>query len=264
MIISASRRTDIPACYPEKFMNWIRSGYCEIQNPYTKQFKPCSLKPEDADCIVFWTKNPIPILPYLLELKDRGYSFYFQYTLNAYSRSIEPNLPSFLVRLQSFHELTKFCPVIWRYDPIIFSKELGFTEKWHLTEFKALTEFLEGSTTHCIISFLDFYDKVIKDERCKKFDQYSLEEMISLAIAMKEIAGNHGIEISACGEKVDLQKAGIAQAHCIDGNLISQITGKSIIHKKDKSQREECGCMKSQDIGQYHTCKNGCIYCYAS
>ena len=122
MIISASRRTDIPAFYSEWFMNRIRAGYCTMVNPYNRnQVSYVSLQPEDVDVIVFWTKNPLPLIHHLKELDDRGFRYYFQYTLTGYPVSIEPNVPGIDKEIDTFKKLSGLigpAKVIWRYDPI--------------------------------------------------------------------------------------------------------------------------------------------------
>ena len=93
MILSASRRTDIPAFFSDWFMNRLRDGYLLVRNPMNyHQVSKIELSPAVLDCIVFWTKNPRPLLPYLAEISE-SYPFYFQYTLNAYGKDIEQNLP---------------------------------------------------------------------------------------------------------------------------------------------------------------------------
>lgn len=123
MIISASRRTDIPAFYSEWFMNRIRAGYCTMVNPYNhKQVSYVSLCPEDVDVIVFWAKNPLPLMPQLQELDDRGLRYYFQYTLTGYQESMEPNLPRIDKEIDTFKKLANLigpAKVIWRYDPVV-------------------------------------------------------------------------------------------------------------------------------------------------
>jgi len=125
MFIGASRRTDIPAFYSEWFMNKIEIGFCKTINPFNaKQIKTVSLKPKDVDAIVFWTKNPEPMLKYINKLENIGYRYYFQFTLNDYPKELEPKVPIVTERIATFKKLSEMIGkqrVIWRYDPIIFS-----------------------------------------------------------------------------------------------------------------------------------------------
>jgi len=104
MIISASRRTDIPAFFSEWFLNRIREGYVLVPNPFNpKMISKVLLNPQVVDCIVFWTKNPVHMLKRLGEIKD--YKYYFQFTLNPYEKDIENNLPSIEKRIEIFRRL---------------------------------------------------------------------------------------------------------------------------------------------------------------
>lgn len=141
MIISASRRTDIPAFFAREFMESIRAGFRIVRNPYSGRETRLSLAPADVECIVFWSKNPEPLLPFLPELEERGYRFYFQFTLTPYGTDIERNLPPKRRILQTFRTLSEQIgaeKVIWRYDPVIFSAE--WTAERHSEIFRRMTD----------------------------------------------------------------------------------------------------------------------------
>ena len=125
MIISASRRTDIPAFFTEWFMNRVREGYCDVVNPYrADQVSRVLLRAEDVDVIVFITRNARPLLPHLAELDRRGLRYYFQYTLTGYPRQLETNTPAVPDALDTLHRLVEHVGperLIWRYDPILFT-----------------------------------------------------------------------------------------------------------------------------------------------
>lgn len=159
MIISASRRTDIPAFFTGWFMNRIREQCVYVRNPVNAhQVSKISLHPDVVDCIVFWSKNPAPMLPRLHELRE--YTYYFQFTLNAYPRTIEKNLPSLEERLYTFQQLSELLGsqrMIWRYDPIFINK--NHPVSWHAERFSYLAEALCGYTQKCTVSFIDRYAK---------------------------------------------------------------------------------------------------------
>lgn len=90
------------------------------------------------------------------------------------------------------------------------------------------------------------------------------KEIIVLAQRLADIASKHHLALETCAEQIDLEPYGIAHGHCIDRNLLEQITGYCLSLEKDKNQRPECGCMASIDIGMYDTCRHGCRYCYAT
>lgn len=265
MILSVSRRTDIPNYYGEWFINRIREGFLLVKNPMNEhQVSKIILNPDVIDCIVFWTKNPVGIMPYLDELKS--YAYYFQFTLNGYETDIEKNLPSKEKELiPRFKELSHKIGkerVVWRYDPIIFTDK--YTKEYHLEIFERYAQALCGYTTKCVISFVDIYRKnqsFIKDISLKN---YSEAEILEFAKEIQKIATKNGMVVGTCSEQIDLAACGIEHNCCIDKKLIEQIVGCNMEVKKDKNQRPECGCMESIEVGTYNTCKNGCKYCYAT
>jgi len=103
MIISASRRTNIPAFYSKWFINRIRDGFCAVPNPFNPtQVSRVSLKPQDVDVIVFWTRNPRPLFPFLTELNESGYGYYFQYTLMDNPRLLDSKRPPSGILIEYF------------------------------------------------------------------------------------------------------------------------------------------------------------------
>jgi DNA repair photolyase len=274
MIISASRRTDIPAFYHEWFMNRIKAGFCKVPNPLnTHQVSEVSLNPEDVDAIVFWTKNPKPLIPNLSELNSRGFKYYFQFTLNDYPRALEPNLPAFIKRLEVFKDLSQLIGpslVVWRYDPIIISNITS--SEFHIEKFTSIAEELKGFTKRVMISIVDFYKKT--DRRLSQLEReegYTFqrnvendESTISLLKEIARIAKKNDMEVHTCAEERDYSLIGISPGRCIDERIIAKMTGRSMKYKKDPYQRESCLCMFSKDIGSNDTCMHGCLYCYAT
>jgi len=260
MIISASRRTDIPACFSAWFFNRIKEQYVMVRNPMNpRQVSKISLKSEVIDAIVFWTKNPAPMLNNLELLK--GYMYYFQFTLNSYGKNVEPNIPEYAQRVKTFQMLADKIGadrVIWRYDPIFFSKE--YSPEYHVRSFEKTAKLLAGYTRKCTISFLDFCNSVKRE----KLQLPTEEEQLVLAKVFAEIAQKYNITICTCAEKLCLEEFGIQKSSCIDKKLLEKLLGYSLNVNKDKGQRAECGCVSSIDIGVYNTCRNGCGYCYAN
>lgn len=265
MILSVSRRTDIPAFYMPWFMNRLREGYVMVRNPMNyHQVSRVSLSPEVIDCIVFWTKNAMPLTPHLGEIALQ-YPFYIQYTLNPYGRDLEPGLPPLAQRLASACAIAEQFGskhVVWRYDPIMLTEQ--YTADWHIEQFAAMADALKGSARECVFSFVDLYDKVQANLRGLGVRICSDGEMDRIAAAFAAIARENGFRLRTCAEKVDLQRYGIAHGCCVDGDLIAELIGWTMAAKKDPNQRPECGCLESIDIGQYNTCRHGCRYCYAT
>jgi DNA repair photolyase len=277
MIISASRRTDIAAFYSQWFMNRIRAGSVQVRNPFNaRQIKEVSLKPDDVDVIVFWTRNPAKMMKHLDELDDNGFRYYFQFTITGFPRLIEKSVPSMEKAVEMFGALSeRLSPerVIWRFDPILLNTLVDENE--HLKLFQDIAEQLEGFTKRVVISFADYYGKVSRnlnrlthpiDGNKIKFsditqDQQTLEPFVTDLV---QVAQQHKLEIQSCAEDIDLAHLGIPDGKCIDDSLINQTFGLNLDVKKDKGQRKSCGCIQSIDIGQYNTCLHGCSYCYAT
>lgn len=264
MILSASRRTDIPAFFSDWFISRIEAQYAYVRNPMNiHQVSKIRLAPDLVDCIVFWSKNPGPIVNRLDKLSD--YMYYFQFTLNAYDRDIEMHLPPLDERIRTFRLLSERIGrhrVIWRYDPILLNGR--YTVNWHTETFAYLAEKLCDATERVTISFIDYYAKISNNLKKNGIYELSHDEKNRIAEHFAGTAHSCNLHIDTCAEDIDLSRYGIEHAHCIDGKLISRLLGCPVDTDKDKNQRPHCGCAASIDIGLYNTCRNGCIYCYAN
>lgn len=264
MILSVSRRTDIPAFYSKWFFNRIKEGFVYVRNPMNiHQVSRIELNPELIDCIVFWSKNPKPMLPHLDLLKD--FMYYFQFTVNPYDIRLEQNVPTKSSIIDTFKELSdKIGPerVIWRYDPIILTDTI--TMDYHIKYFNELAKRLQGKTKTCVISFVDLYKKTERNLKDAIIREMTQNEMLILAGRLAEIASTYNMTIQSCAEAIELESVGIHHGHCIDNVLIEDLLGVRLVVGKDKNQRPECGCVQSIDIGEYNTCSHMCKYCYAN
>lgn len=260
MIISASRRSDIPCYYSEWFLNRLKEGYALIPNPRNAdRLGRVGLSPKNVDCIVFWTKNPAPMLDKLTLLSEMGYRYYFEFTVTAYGRETERNLPEKRTVIDTFKRLSdKIGPrgVDWRFDPIL--KNERFSTPWIAEQFRKLCEELHDYTQRCIISFVDEYAHTKN-----RSDVLSRSEMLETAGIISEIAGQYRLPVFSCAEEINLSSLGIEHSSCIDQGKVERIIGSRIMAKKDPGQRPACGCIESVDVGAYDTCGNGCTYCYA-
>lgn len=296
IIISASRATDIPAFYTDRLISQIEEGYVKWKNPFNGQIQAVSFA--KTRLFVFWSKNPFPMLKKLSYFDDNGYNYYFQYTLNDYEpEKWEKNLPALNQRLENFMELSELIgkqKVIWRFDPFIISDKLRPDEL--LRRIENIGDQLYKYTNRLVISFIDIdiYPKVKRKlsalpDAIKEID---VSTMHYFARELKRLNQKWNLKIATCAEQIDLQQYGIEHNRCIDGRLIIELfsadndlmdflgykqadqtdflaTEKNIpsysyAKLKDKGQRKFCGCIKSKDIGQYNTCSNGCVYCYAN
>jgi hypothetical protein len=266
MIISASRRTDLPAFYAEWLLERLRAGYCLVPNPYTpQQVSRLSLRPEDVDVIVFWTRNPGPLLSHLAELTGRGYRYYFQYTLLSNPPTLDPGASPVEARLAAFRTLAEAIGperVIWRYDPVVLSTETDYA--FHQAQYPRLASALRGYTQRCVISLLDEYRKAQKRMQGIRLLPQVGEELETLMQFLAGTARANGMDMVSCAEAINLQPCGIRPGKCVDDDYIRQVFGLEVIHTKDPAQRPACGCVASRDIGAYDTCLAGCRYCYAT
>lgn len=264
MIISASRRTDIPSFYSNWFIKRLEEGYVLVPNPYnSKQLSKVSLNKKDVTCIVFWTKDATPMIDKLDKLE--GYHYYFQHTVTPYQKDLEPNMRRKSDILNTFIELSnKLGPtrMIWRYDPILLSEK--YTEEYHYKYFEKFCQKLQGHTNKCIISFLDLYGSVKENIQGLGIYTPDKETALRMASTLSKIALKYGIQIESCSEDIDLTICGIKKSSCIDKNLIEDIIGYELDIKKDSGQRKNCGCVSSYDIGIYNSCLHLCHYCYAT
>lgn len=263
MIISASRRTDIPAFYAPWFFNRLREGYVLVPNPFNPSaISRVSLNPDVVDCIVFWTKNPAPMLPRLGELAP--YKYYFQFTLNPYGTDIERHLPPLARRIEIFKRLSDKIGrerVVWRYDPILTNEK--YDVNFHCEAFDRIAHALRGYTETCMLGFIDHYRHIRSALGALGIGTLRRDEIERMAVSFRQSALNASIALNTCTVKIDLQHLDIPAGMCIDGRLIERIAGYTVSAKKDKNQRQICNCLESIDIGTYESCLNGCVYCYA-
>lgn len=263
MIISASRRTDIPSFYAEWFLNRIKQKFVLVPNPYNPNMvSRVSLDPAVVDCIVFWTKNPAPMIDKLNVLKD--YKYYFQFTINPYGTELESKLPPLQKRIDTFKRLADKIgreKVVWRYDPILTNEQ--YTVAFHQDKFAEMASALKDHTEKCMLGFIDHYPHVRTSLREFHIEPLERNDIEQMAVSFKKEADCLGMELDTCTVRVDLSHLGIPSGLCVDDKLIERIVGYPIASRKDKNQRDICRCAESIDIGTYESCLNGCIYCYA-
>lgn len=241
IIISASRSTDIPAFYARWFFNRLDKGYCVWYNPFNRQkmyvsFGRCKV-------IVFWTKNPKPILPYLKELDKRGIHYYFQVTLNDYvNEGLEPNVPSVEQRIDTFRQLSDQIGherMIWRFDPLIITPTI--TPRMLLSRIWKIGNRLKGYTDKLVFSFVDVkaYRKVqnnlVKETNCftkedvetAEMNAMQRQEVVEGLVKLREVWASEGwhVTLATCAEDIDLAVYGIEHNRCIDGELMERVFG---------------------------------------
>jgi hypothetical protein len=286
VIVSASRSTDIPAFYAKWFRNRFEQKYCKWINPFNRKAQYVSF--DKTRFVVFWSKNPAPMAEYFPLLDEKGIGWYIQFTVNDYKKEgFEPNVPGLDQRLETFATLSEKWGkerIIWRFDPLILTDELGPEQL--LERIAYIGERIHRYTEKLVISFADISNYAKVKRNLKKFNvnwrEFKQRHIEQIARGVDDLCQSWNLEGATCGEVVDLSQYGISHNRCIDDELIMKISGSDrdmaafLSHEqgtlfpqkkhslKDKGQRKECGCIVSKDIGQYNTCEHLCAYCYAN
>jgi len=293
IIISASRSTDIPAFYSDWLMNRLEAGYLKWKNPFNGV--PLYISFAKARMIVFWSKNPKPLINHLNSISEKIPNYYFQFTLNDYdNENLEPNVPNVESRINTFIDLSNKIgkeKVIWRFDPLILTDHIGVDEL--LRKVENIGNQLKSHTRKMVFSFADIkqYKKVQNNLRRSSipYKEFNERTMHEFADGLNKLNANWRFEIGTCAEKIPLEKYNIKHNKCIDDDLMIKLFSKDKVlmdflgvkitppdmfnpnpvviknkKTKDKGQRELCGCIFSKDIGEYNTCPHQCEYCYAN
>ena len=296
VIVSASRSTDIPAFYADWFLHRLKVGYSAWTNPFNGVRSYVAY--DKTRLIVFWSKNPRPLLDKggcLDYLAKKGINCYIQYTLNDYvTEKLERGVPPLQDRIDTFKRLVDrlgFGRVIWRFDPMILTDSITTDDL--LTKAQYIGDQLKGYTEKMVFSYADIrtYRKVQSnlERNAVKFREFEEEDMHYIAKNLAALNSNWGYTLATCGEKIDLEQYGIEHNKCVDDDLmikyfsederLMDFLGVKVIRgdlfnpqttiiknkkNKDKGQRAFCGCIVSKDIGEYNTCPHLCEYCYAN
>ena len=262
MIIHTGLRTDIPAFFTEWFVNRLQEGFVMVRNPYNPvQVTKYTLSPEVVDMICFCTKNPAPFLPYMDLLKDYGQ--YWFVTITPYGKEIEPKVPEKEKVMETFKMLSKKVGVDcigWRYDPIFLSDE--YPVEKHIEDFEKMAANLSGYTNTCVISFIDLYQKVLRN--FPEVKEVKRAERIELGKEFVRIGKQYGMKIKSCAEGLELEPYGVDCSGCMTVPVFEKAIACHLEVPKVKGVRGECGCLLGCDIGAYNTCGHLCRYCYAN
>ncbi len=265
MILSVSQRTDIPALYVDWFLNRLRAGFLYVKNPYSDQVINIKLEPEIIDCIIFFTKNPIPILDKLDEIDQMGYHYYFHVTITPYKEDIETNMIDKREVLDSCIYLAKRLSkkhLVVRYDPVFLTEK--YTVEYHKKAFEKLCFELKDSTTKIVINFLDIYPKMQRNIKRLNIIDPDLETRRELIDHFLKVTKQYNMELEVCMKHNLVTGLDVKMAKCIDGELIEEITGRIIDNIDVTTKSRACNCMPYVDIGTYDTCTLKCRYCYAN
>jgi len=262
MILNTGSRTDIPAYYSEWFYNRIKKGFVYTRNPYNpKLIHSYKLDPSVVDVLVFCTKNPEPMMKRLDEIAH--FKQFWGITLTAYGKDIEPHVPDKHRIIECIKVLSNRFgsqSVEWRYDPIFLSDK--YTKEVHLRSFEHIANKLSGSIEICVISFIDLYQKTIKN--FPSVSEVCLEDQIELIKAFVEIGKKYNIRIKTCLENKVLEDYGVDTSGCLTQSVLEKSLNQRLNITKQTQAREGCDCLLGNDIGSYNSCGHGCVYCYAN
>ncbi|MCX6693017.1 MAG: DUF1848 domain-containing protein [Methanomicrobiales archaeon] len=298
LLISVSRRTDIPAFYSDWFMDRLSHGYARVLSPFGGKARFISFS--RARVFAFWSKDPSPLVRFLPALDKGGYSYFFLFTLNDYAdEGLEPGVPSLTRRIQTFQEISDHAGpgrVTWRFDPLVLSDATDVDTL--LSRIKEVGDAVHTLTRRMVVSFLDI-DRYphVRTSLCAAgrgdVREVQASEQRSLAIGLQTLNRRWGLEISLCS-RAHKEFPGLLPGSCLGHTLLSRefghdrtlmqflsgggqqcLPGVSGIDGplssdpsqhplKDPGQRPECGCVVSADIGEYNCCMHRCAYCYAN
>ncbi|MDD8047988.1 MAG: DUF1848 domain-containing protein [Thomasclavelia sp.] len=262
MILNTGNRTDIPAFYSDWFYNRIEEGIVGVRNPYNPTLVTTyKLDPQLIDIIIFCTKNPLPMLDRLDKLNE--YNQYWSITITPYGKDVEENVVDKNKVIRGLKTLSKKLGknhVCWRYDPIFISDK--YSLEYHLDIFNKMAKSMSGYVDTCVISFIDLYQKTIKNFPGIK--EVTHDEKMIIGKAFSEIGKKYNIKIKTCLEGHELEKFGIDSSGCLNKEVIEKALEYKIDITKGMLPREGCNCLLTNDIGMYNTCLHFCRYCYAN
>ncbi len=257
MILMVSGRTDVVALYSKWFMKRYKEGFVDVRNPFNNKMVN-RIYFNDVDAILFCTKNPLPILDYLKEINK---PILFHVTLTPYKKDIEPNIIPKGIIIESIKKLSNIIGIdnlYIRYDPIFLSDKYNLD--YHKQAFDNMCSLLNGYVKHIIVSFIDIYKNVVKNEKILKFKNFEENDYKEIGISFSKSAKKYGMTVQTCYEEKNLIEYGFIKGECLSHNLAFKLTKKGYKNWKARN----CGCVEMVDIGVYNSCKHFCKYCYAN
>ena len=260
MILNVSGRTDILAFYSEWFMNRLNAGFIDVRNPFNPKLIS-RIYLDDVDLIFFCTKNPIPIVNKIKDIKKK---VYFHVTLTPYKEDIEPNVPSkkdIISAIKKISNIVGKDNIVIRYDPVFLSDKYNID--YHIKAFDKICTLLDGYVKKILISFIDEYKNVKRNINILRYRSFTQEDYKMIGTCFSRSAKNHGMVVHTCFENRDLVEYGFIKDECLSKELAYKLTGKKY-RKWNVRKGGKCNCVSMVDIGVYNSCKHFCKYCYAN
>ena len=261
MILNISGRTDIVAFYSEWLMNRLNEGFVDVRNPFNPKMVS-RINFDDIDLLFFCTKNPIPILD---KIKDIKQNVYFHVTLTPYKKDIEPNVPDKSLIIEAIKKLSDIIGkdnVVVRYDPVFINDV--YTLNYHVKAFDKMCELLDGYVKKVLISFIDDYKNVRSNYNVLKYKELDENDYKTIGKNFSNSAKKHGMVVHTCFEDRDLVEYGFIKDDCLSKQLAFKLTGKEYKEEWKARKERKCHCVQMADIGVYNSCKHFCKYCYAN
>lgn len=275
IVVSASKRTDIPAFYLKWLIGRVAAGWVDVPNPlFRHKVTRVSLQPADVAWIVFWSKN------YAVFCRQAAafdaYRLFFQFTINPPSALLEPDLPPTAQALAQMAFLAaRYGPerVVWRYDPVTVWREGGHERSNYDPAWFAATARRVAALgiSQVVTSFADPYRKVLRRIQRRHPGLELLDPPDATRQAwvaeLREIAIGYGIALESCAEPAI--EGILGRGSCIDGRRLTQLGGapvsRALASDSQVAHRAACGCTRHVDIGDYlaQECGYRCLYCYA-
>ena len=261
MILMVSGRCDIVAFYTDWFMNRIKAGFVDVRNPFNPKLVS-RINFENVDGIMFCTKNPIPIVNRLEEIKK---PILFHITITPYKEDIEPNVPNKKDIIEAVKKISNIIGkefVTVRYDPIFINDK--YTLDYHIKAFNKLCSLLDGYASRILISFIDEYKNVRKNYKYLNYRELTEEDYKTIGIEFSKTAKSHNMKVFTCFEERNLTEYGFMKDDCLSAKIAYELTGKLFNGNWMARKEKRCNCIPMVDIGSYNTCSHLCKYCYAN
>ncbi len=263
MIINTGSRTDTVQYYTPWLLKCFEQGFVYSRNPmFPNKITKYELNPEVLDCIIFCSKNYEPILPYIKTITNK-FNTYFHYTITAYGKDIEPNVPDIDKSIETLIQLSEIVGkqrIAWRYDPILLTKK--YTKEIHYKTFDYMAKNLSPYIDRCIFSFVEMYQKL--KTNMPEIILLNNQDKDELAKNIGNIAQKYNIIIQTCATSNNYEQYGILKSGCLTAEILGKANNIKFKQIKHSGNRHDCNCLECRNIGDYDTCPNGCKYCYAN
>ena len=263
MILNTGSRTDTVQYYTKWLLKRFEEGFVYSRNPlFPDKVTRYELNPETLDCVVFCSKNYEPILPYIKQITDK-FNTYFHYTITAYGKDVEPNVPYIDKSIETLIKLSDIVgrqKIGWRYDPILLTEK--YTKNVHYETFDYMAAKLSPYVDRCIFSFVEMYKKL--QTNMPEIIQLTENDKNDIAKNIGDIAKKYKLTLQTCATQANYEEYGICQSGCMTAEILGKANNVTFKKLSHRGNRAGCGCIESRNIGDYDTCPNGCKYCYAN